>query len=1303
MFHRNFLIFPIDIYNPFSTLVIGFVMVFLCHLSPLIRGQERVTYDLDPIAQQHDLLSTDINCLFQDEQGYLWLGTKAGVSRFDGSEFQHFTFTEGRNITEINDIVQDSSGVIWAGGAKGLYYYHQGTFHKASGISDVIESLHLDREDQLLVAGVLFVPYALAPKDRELLFQGEIAEAHNLVNREEWDDHVAYARVWEITGNLNDKIWIGLDHQLLEVEGGSLKTLWQDFSQKTMISEIVAFHSDSIFWGSERTGLLYGSKDNFELFEESATYVSHVTDSALYFLSALHLIKFDGKKKELLYDFSGSENMYFKDLLLDREGAFWIGIEGDLIKLTPRIFENWSVEDFPLLEANFSIEELSSGEMIIGSSKEKIIGFDGSSFSVVHQIDVPHNSVTESIYQDDYGAIWHGTSMSGIICKEDGRMTNYSVEDGLFDTEVLFFSRMSDGSLWCGGYNGVTQIIRENNGHQFRSFSLPRTSVDVPVFIDLLQAPDGSFWAVSDHGLYTLGARGLVRYILDANQDLPPVSGVTPAVDSIFYMCTQGSGIFQLKFNVDNTPAISKVFTRADGLMSDVVLNIHQDSTGKIWSFYQGGISRMSTNGDTLRVRNFTENDGLSNAPTAKIQLLETSDGHLWVVRKTSLTRFSLYSTSNRNIQPLTFIKEVSLMGDDNITAYADGLSGAGLPIDLSLPHDRNFVEFEFNSTSLTTPDNVFYRYKLEGLESKWSDWTSTANVQYRGLNPGEYSFFVQAANAEGLEGKTSEPFRFSITKPMYARWWAWLIYLFITSLIVYYIYTFNIDKKQKELETRRLRELDRVKNNLYTNITHEFRTPLTLILGQLEELKEMESVVYKKHIMDNIKSNGRRLLRMVNEILDLSKLEGDSFYLDYKQEDLVSLIKYLVNSFSSMAQQSHVELSFVCDVESLVMDLDRERLKSVLSNLLSNAMKATKEDGRVEIKLQNLKIGSSSLARITIEDDGIGIDSKDLPHIFDRYYQVDRSSASGTGIGLALVRELVSLMKGEISVDSNNQGTIFSVELPIARQAPMPDKEFATGVIEDTNNDADKPLLLIVEDNAELANFIARILSAEYEIIHAQNGQTGINMARERVPDLIISDVMMPDIDGFVVCQKLKEDLKTDHIPIILLTAKASQEDKNFGIAQGADAYLVKPFSRSELRIRIRQLIEGRKKLIEKFSRITNAITMGEKSNPQSKFLSEVVKCVHDHLTEVTFDSSKLAKHFAMSESQLYRKLKSITGKSTAIFIRSIRLEKARELLVHDDVTVAEVAYATGFNDPSWFSRAFKKEFGKAPSQMRS
>ena len=519
-----------------------------------------------------------------------------------------------------------------------------------------------------------------------------------------------------------------------------------------------------------------------------------------------------------------------------------------------------------------------------------------------------------------------------------------------------------------------------------------------------------------------------------------------------------------------------------------------------------------------------------------------------------------------------------------------------------------------------------------------------------------------------------------------------------------------NAVKEEKlRLEERalQLRELDEFKSRFYTNITHEFRTPLTVVKGMAEQIKGQDQV------RKLISRNSDRLLRMINQLLDLSRLEQKRLGINYQQSDIIPYLQYLTESCHSLSNNKKINLVFFSMEETLLMDFDQDLIQQILINLLSNAIKFTPEYGSVKVIVERQK-EPSDLLEVLVKDTGRGIPEEEQARIFDRFYQVDSSStrtSEGSGIGLALVKELVRLLSGSIRVESEmGKGTTFRIHLPIQNKAALVTQKladtappmlsesqpkFEAASAENDWTQTATPLLLVIEDNMDLTDYIFSCLDQEYNLVNALNGKKGMEKAFEVIPDVILCDVMMPEMDGFEVCRQLKSDRRTSHIPIILLTAKATQEDKNLGLSHGADAYLTKPFNRTELLIRLRNLTVQSKKLRQR-------LLGDDQDEKEMAFLQEVNACIQKNLNNELFDTNFLCKAMGMSRTQLHRKLKALTDQSTANYIRSKRLQEAHKLLKQTDLSIGEISEQVGFKDFSHFSRSFAKEFSFKPSDLR-
>jgi len=519
-----------------------------------------------------------------------------------------------------------------------------------------------------------------------------------------------------------------------------------------------------------------------------------------------------------------------------------------------------------------------------------------------------------------------------------------------------------------------------------------------------------------------------------------------------------------------------------------------------------------------------------------------------------------------------------------------------------------------------------------------------------------------------------------------------------------------ELSLQQEQAAKLQLREMDELKNHFFTNISHEFRTPLTVILGMADQLDET-----KGQERSLIRRNGRRLLRLINQLLDLARLEAQGLRFQWVQGDMVSYLRYLTESFQSLAQDRKIELKVETDLPELMMDYDAEKIQDIIYNLLSNALKFTPEEGKISVEIKQ----QTGQMHCTVRDTGLGIPEAELSRIFDRFHQGTNVSAdNSTGVGLALVKALLEKMGGGISVESKiGQGTAFNFWLPIktaaetpkafAEPAPeviKPEKEPAVETpAEYLSEPTEKERVLIIEDNPDVITYLGAVLGPNYHLLTATDGVSGVELALQEVPDLIISDLMMPGMNGYEVTQKLKTDPRTSHIPIIMLTAKATQDDKLAGLEQGADAYLVKPFDRAELLVRVEQLLGLRKTLQEKYRGEIALPPVPEKPlSLDEVFLQTARQTVLDQLTKTDLSVHDICEAVSLARTQVYRKLKALTGQSPTLFIRSIRLQKSRELLADPKLNVSEIAYEVGFTDPGYFTRVFSEEFGQTPTEMR-
>jgi signal transduction histidine kinase/DNA-binding response OmpR family regulator len=749
-----------------------------------------------------------------------------------------------------------------------------------------------------------------------------------------------------------------------------------------------------------------------------------------------------------------------------------------------------------------------------------------------------------------------------------------------------------------------------------------------------------------------------------------------------------------------------------DGLTNTNIHEIEEDNQGFLWLFTYQGVFRA--NPQTLQIKSFSQLQGIGRLRciASNEEVLKDEQGYFNVFSEDGFYRFhpdSLFTDTTAPVLNLQYSRFVDGKGVtvDQYNVYAQTVSADA---NYTFPYFQNNVTIEYVGIQLNDPEGVSYRYRLEGLNESWQEVGSEKTARFQDLPPGDYTFVAEATSIYGIKSIPLE-FSFTILPPWYWSWWSKLLYVLAAGGAIYYLYRFQLSKRLAEQESIRLKELDEVKNRLYTNITHEFRTPLTVIQGMAQQINGK----YKKETQ-LIRKNSKNLLHLVNQMLDLSKLESGKLQLQMVQGDIIGFLRHEIDTFKTFATSGKVALYFESNQPELLMDFDIQKLRQVMVNLLSNSIKFTNEDGEVMVSTRPFE----DQLEITVTDNGVGIPDDRLPYIFDRFYQVDDRATrthEGTGIGLALTKELVELMRGHITVTSTEgEGTRFTILFPVQNQAPLFEFEpgaealemvASTGAASVASdmilNDPSLATALIIEDNEDIIQYLIYCLQDDYQVLTALDGEEGIKTAIIHTPDVIICDVMMPKVDGFEVTATLKEDERTSHIPIIILTAKTDQTSKVAGLNSGADAYLTKPFDREELMIRLEKMVALRKTLQSKYSSTDYFAPDKVIINPKEDvFLQKLKQQIEAHLEDAEFGIEQLASVMALSRSQLYRKTKALTGQSIAVFVRTLRLHHGKKLLRETNLSISEVAYRVGFSDPAYFTKTYSELFGYPPGQER-
>ena len=775
------------------------------------------------------------------------------------------------------------------------------------------------------------------------------------------------------------------------------------------------------------------------------------------------------------------------------------------------------------------------------------------------------------------------------------------------------------------------------------------------------------------------------------------------------------------------------LLTTDNGLPNDAIMSIGQDKAGNLWVATNDGLCRLNETGRVLRT--YRRDDGLAGNDFTERAVSQSADGTMFWGGKHGLTVFHPDQLDAAEPQIPVYLMELKLFNRPVMPLTADSPLTRALSDTkaITLRYNQSVITLDFAAVLFRAHRNVRYAYRLDGFEEAWNYVGPQHSATYTNQNPGTYYFRVKASLTDDFRNASETVLQLTILPPWYRTGWAYCLYatliiglLLLMRRLIQIRESFKTKLRAEHLETEKARELDRLRSGFFTNISHEFRTPLTLILTPLEQFLTDRAPDSRRPQLQTMHQNANRLLRLINQLLDLSKLESDSFRPDISRQDIVYFVRGVAGSFAAQAARQGVALQIETEPDAFTAWFDPDIMEKVLYNLVANALKFTPDGGSITVRCRLENPGESPQLMLEVDDTGVGVSAEHTAHIFERFYQVNgqnRAKKAGTGIGLALTRELVELHRGQIRVESQpGVGTTFVVSMPIhasafpaawlsdypANSLRTPDESNII-VQPQSVGDAptpsqpgnDRPVVLVVEDHDDLRNYLAGCLGQHYRVLTATNGCEALAQAQTEIPDLVVSDWLMPDMDGVQLCQTLKTDERTSHVPLILLTSRSSTESKLEGLGAGADDYVTKPFNLNVLLSRASNLIQSRRLLQAKYRRqflLKPADIVVESA--EDVFLRKVIASIEPHLADPDLDVQLLERELALSNTQLYRKLKALTGKGGNELIRSVRLQRAAQLLQAGGRQVAEVAYAVGFNDPNYFVRAFKKEFGQSPGE---
>ncbi|AXY75674.1 hybrid sensor histidine kinase/response regulator [Paraflavitalea soli] len=1011
----------------------------------------------------------------------------------------------------------------------------------------------------------------------------------------------------------------------------------------------------------------------------------------------------------------------------------------------------------PYNDVNKFVED-AAGNLWIGTNGGGLIYFDRSKKTFRQFLHNPadprslSNNVIVSLYIDRSQRLWIGSYFGGLDCYDGKNFIHYRHSgnpNSISDNRVWEIFEDSKKEMWIGTLSGgLERFDRQKNIFYHHRVSQPG-SVSADYIAALMEDKEGKLWIGTSNGVDVLLRRpnmpdSFAHYFnIPGNAaSLSNNNTITLLQDkkgNIWIGTRDGLNLFDPHKNA------FQVFRRENGLPDNTIQTMLEDDEGGLWISGPNGISHIKAQYDeqkksvVLQCHNYDELDGLQGTAFNENAALKTSKGELIFGGANGFNIFHPAAiVPDRQSFPMAFtdlrIFNKSIGIGEKVAGRVVLPQSIAQTGDITLRYNENVLSIEFAALNFSNAEKNKYAYKLEGFNE---DWTTTDGkmrlATYTNLDPGDYTFRVRSATNNDIWNKEELSLHIKILPPFWKTPWAYVLYALVLAGILWFSRHMIVQRarirfqlEQQRKEAQRMHELDMMKIRFFTNVSHEFRTPLSLILTPVEKMIQQSEDDGQQKQFRLIHRNARRLLNLVNQLLDFRKMEVQELRLNTAQADIIKFTKEISYSFTDIADKKNIRFNFYTKVDSLVTQFDHDKLERILFNLVSNAFKFTPEHGSITVALhsEEKEPGKPWLA-IQVKDTGIGIPKEKQEQIFERFFQHDIPGSmvnQGSGIGLSITKEFVKLHNGYITVDSEvEKGSCFTVWLPVqtASVAPLaaspelviPDEPAQAIALQSEDwqpeplpagtHEGRKKMLLLVEDNEDFRFYLKDNLRQQFTILEAANGKEGWQKALGHHPDLVVSDISMPEMNGIDLCQKIKKDQRTSHIPVILLTALAGEEQQLKGLETGANDYLTKPFNFEILLSRIRNLLSQQaiaRKTFEK--RIDVRPADVHTTSPDEQFLHQVMEIIEKNMANPDFSVEEMSKGVFMSRVALYKKILALTGKTPIEFIRSVRLKRAAQLLEKSEMTVAEIAYEVGFNNPKYFSKYFKMEFHVLPSQ---
>jgi ligand-binding sensor domain-containing protein/signal transduction histidine kinase/DNA-binding response OmpR family regulator len=1338
------------------------------------------------------LSNSTIETIYQDSKGFIWFGTRDGLNKYDGNQFTVFK-NQAYDVKSISDnyitcINEDADHNLWIGTTNGLNRFdaYKNTFlrykhnplNKKSLLTNEINCIYKDKAGELLVGTSGNGLSVFDPHKNQFKHFGAKNDQPNSVDNFE---------INSIFEDSKKNFWVATDKGagLLNRKQGTLSTTFN-------LDGNPAFHIDypTLKIQEDRSGNIWLATINNGLIRLNlATYA---------FKQFLH----DDKNA-----FTISTDLV-RTLLIDNDGNTWTGgINGslDFYKPAANLFTHAENEPGnPLSLSQKTISALfqdNQNNLWIGTHRGGINFYAplADKFQLLQEgstnNSLSYNDV-KAFYQDSKNNIWVGTDGGGLDLYSEANNTFVHYKYNAYNSQSISSDAIENinedkyKNLWVSTWGGGLNLLNRNTNTFTRLVNKPAdpNSISSNYVQTTLEDSQGNFWVATYYGgldLFDPGTRKFRRFTGDAGQQTSlygnNIISLNEDKDKNLWIGTDDGGlncyslikknITHYFINSDKTPDIRVIFTDSKGrvwigqrglylydkaenkfdlytdkggLSVEFIKGITEDQKGNLWISTSNGLVKFNPNTHSLKIYDVA--DGLQGLEFEAGAYMQTKNGEMYFGGINGFNRFF-----PQDIKLNQFVAPVYITGLQIFNQYIlPGREKSPLVNDISLTHQvslnykQSTLSFDFAMLNYTASENNRYAYKLSGFEQDWH-YTTERKANYTNLDPGEYTLYVRASNNDGIWSNNIAYIKINIAPPYWATWWFRLIVILLAGTITYRLLRFKKNLDLQKIEESKREDMHNMQLQFFTNISHEFRTPLSLILGPLEKMMDEDSRPVFHQSYNTIHRNANRLLLLINELMDFRKAETGALKLKVMPGNLNLFIAEIAEDFKSLSLQKQINLRLLIKSELGETWFDRQIIEKIIINLIHNAYKYTNEGGEITIELfgqigafetsykhqmlVNNNFRGKKYAYIRISDNGIGISKDSIHHLFERYYRIT-DAHMGSGVGLAFVKSLTLIHKGSIHAYSEkNVGTDFIVSIPVDKDDYLPDEKWINSAesggirLESINaslnlteynktlddiefteslNKSPSYKILIVDDNDELRHFLHHSLDISYEIIEATDGISGWECVREEMPDMIISDLMMPGMNGIDFCKKVKGNPETSQIPFIILSAKDALESKIEGAESGADLYFPKPFSINLLLLSINNIFEQKKNLKERYIKdyFFEAQEVTDAQNDKL-FMDRFVTIIESQLSNSDLDVDYICREMGMSKTKLYLKIKKVSGLSIGEFVTRFRLKKAAFIISHEDILLTEVMYRVGIQTQSYFTKSFKREFGKTPSQF--